>query len=90
MPDTRSTISTEKLDKPGSPGAPESRFHEAVVESQSKEKKAMSYRVTYVAGETVREAVMSQRELDVCRSRCEIVEAVAVADACPAPNTQTE
>lgn len=38
----------------------------------------MQYKVTYMIGELVREATMSQRELDECRARCEIIEAVAI------------
>ena len=48
----------------------------------------MPFHVSYIVGETVREAVMSQRELDECRARCEIVEAVAVADACTEPSAE--
>ena len=38
----------------------------------------MQYKVTYMIGERVREAVMSQRELDDCRARCDVVEAVLI------------
>jgi hypothetical protein len=38
----------------------------------------MQYNVTYMLGEKVRQSVMNQRELDECRSRCEVVEAVPV------------
>lgn len=38
----------------------------------------MQYQVTYMIDERVCEAVMSQRELDECRSTCEVVEAVEI------------
>lgn len=42
------------------------------------ENKPAEYRVTYMAGERLREAFMNQRELDDCRSRCEVIEAIRV------------
>ncbi len=36
----------------------------------------MHYKVTYMMGDKVREAVMSQGELDECRAGCEVVEAI--------------
>lgn len=50
----------------------------------------MEYRVSYILGEVVREAVMNQRDLEECRARFQIVEAVAVADASAAINSQIE
>lgn len=40
----------------------------------------MQYKVTYLLGDQVREAVMTQKELDECRSRCGVIEAVIVSD----------
>ncbi|MDY1219105.1 hypothetical protein ACM8BJ_23745 [Pseudomonas aeruginosa] len=36
--------------------------------------KAVEYHVTYMIGERVSEAVMTQRELDESRASCEIIE----------------
>ncbi|MEZ1440937.1 MULTISPECIES: hypothetical protein [Pseudomonas] len=40
----------------------------------------MQYKVTYLLGGQVRDAVMTQKELDECRSRCEVTEATIVSD----------
>lgn len=37
----------------------------------------MQYKVAYQHGAEVRESIMTQKELDECRSRCEVIEAVA-------------
>lgn len=36
--------------------------------------------MTYLLGGQVRDAVMTQKELDECRSRCEVTEATIVSD----------
>ena len=38
----------------------------------------MQYKVTYMIGERVQEAIMNQRELDECRARCEVIEALVI------------
>lgn len=40
----------------------------------------MQYKVTYLYGGQVSDAVMSQKELDECRSRYEVIEAISVTD----------
>lgn len=51
----------------------------------------MQYKVTYMLGNQVRDAVMTQKELDECRSRCEVIEAVTVSDqAAPAMDSNSE
>ena len=40
--------------------------------------KVVEYHVTYMIGERVSEAVMTQRELDECRASCEIIEALPI------------
>ncbi|AXQ51125.1 MULTISPECIES: hypothetical protein [Pseudomonas] len=45
----------------------------------------MQYKVSYLLGDKMRDAIMAQKELDECRTRCEVVEAVAVSDQEAAP-----
>ncbi|MBA1203637.1 hypothetical protein G7009_18100 [Pseudomonas capeferrum] len=39
----------------------------------------MQYKVTYQCGDKVRDAIMTQKELDECRSSYEVIEAVAIS-----------
>lgn len=45
----------------------------------SSDRKAVEYHVTFMVGERVSEAVMTKRELDECRSSCEVIEAVPIS-----------